>query len=318
MDFRTPVSLPPAPFTIDIHTHTLSAGSCFAQHMTAHLADALPDGHVAELPNGTLYNPLSVAHALECIIDGRSDGRAFLASEGLWRHWGYSTKTYAPSRSALIQQVAEAEAACREQLLRTDVLLLTLSTDSIYELADGPWAGSVVANCHKQPAASFRELTAGIDECFDAWNELLHNLFALRPELHVVLTLSPYRYAKCGMHANALTKARLLLLIDRLCGAFPQRVTYFPAFEIITDELRDYRFYAPDMLHPSQQAADYVWERFRAWTFTPRLQTYAQERARLLGMMRHRPILTEGREWERFEQRKHQQLLKVQALEAQD
>ena len=135
----------------------------------------------------------------------------------------------------------------------------------------------------------FDEVILDPEQLKEMWDMLLYQLKHIRPELKVVFTLSPYRYYKYGMHENALSKARLLLLIDYLCRTHEQ-ASYFPAYEIITDELRDYRFYAPDMLHPTEQAADYVWERFSDWTFTDEMKIYARERQALQRDLNHRPL----------------------------
>ena len=133
-------------------------------------------------------------------------------------------------------------------------------------------------------------------------SDTLTRLFALRgDDLKVVFTLSPYRYRKYGMVENARVKARLLLLIDALCRRF-EGAAYFPAYEIVTDELRDYRFYKEDMLHPSDQAVGYVWERFREWTFTPEMDEFAREWQSIARASAHRPLHPESEEHKRFVQ----------------
>lgn len=320
MQLLTPVAMPPVFLQLTPSTRVMWMGSCFAQHMGQLLADALPDGHVMGLPHGVLYNPLSIAQSVWRLLhaDHRPESEAdwcFESADGLWRHWAFSTQTFAPTREQLLRAVQESEKNGQRHLQEADVLLVTLSTDTLYVLADGPLSGQVVANCHKQPAKMFHERRADMEACYAQWSTLIDTLRALRPTLKVVMTLSPYRYVKGGLHENALTKARLLLLIDRLQEAFPETVAYFPAFEIITDELRDYRFYAADMLHPSDQAVGYVWERFSQWAFTPQLSAYAEARGKLLAMERHRPRVMQGLVWEKFEARKEEQRKLVQSLE---
>ena len=174
-------------------------------------------------------------------------------------------------------------------LLQADVVALTLSTDHVFTLVADGAEGVPVANSHKEPQSRFAERVLTIDEMLTPWRTALLTLRSLVPAVRVVMTLSPYRYAKHGMHGNALSKAQLLLLIDALTHAV-DGVDYFPAYEIVLDELRDYRFYAPDMLHPSEQAVDYVWERFKNWCFSADLQRYAAERVALLRAEAHRPL----------------------------
>lgn len=288
MNFRTPVSLPPTALRLAPTARVVALGSCFAAHIGQRLADSLPEGAVTVNPFGTLYNPQSIAQSWRALAGEAFDpARTFrFEAEDRWHCWDCDTRLTAPTRDALLRLLAERQAACRENYERADALLLTFSTDHVYRLLSD---GRPVANCHKQPQRLFREEVMPADEVFEEYERLIARFFAERPAAHIVLTLSPYRYAKYGMHGNALAKARLLLFIERLC-ALDERVVYFPAYEIVCDELRDYRFYAPDMLHPSQQAVDYVWERFREWAFTPELEAFARQREAELRRQRHVPL----------------------------
>ena len=213
----------------------------------------------------------------------------FETSDGQWRHWDYSTKFSAPTQQALEAELTQGWERANALFAQLDVLFITLSTDHVYWITDGPYKDYCAANCHKQPASMFKEEVLPWRDLESWWHYFLSHLLQVMPHLRVVFTISPYRYAKYGMHGNALSKAQLLLLTDHLCREF-ERAYYFPAYEIVTDELRDYRFYAPDMLHPSEQAIDYVWERFTEWAFTPAMHDYARERTALLRAMAHRPI----------------------------
>lgn len=321
MEFRTPVKLTETASLLDVDTRVLSLGSCFADHIGERLHTALPEGHVLTNPFGVLYNPLSIARVLETVSAetyeaSGLDRHTFCTADGAWSNWMCSTKLSAESRDVLHERLVQTWQQAHALWQETDLLVVTFSTDSVYVLKnDGH--DTVVANCHKQPAALFEEQTADAEETFSLWNALLASLKQQRNSLRVVFTLSPYRYAKCGMHRNALIKARLLLLIDRLCTAHPTWTAYFPAFEILNDELRDYRFYEADMLHPSAQAVDYVWQTFRTWAFTPRLANFAREKEALLRMEAHRPIRKCGAEYEKFEARKAERLAAFRCLEAQ-
>lgn len=286
MLFRTEVPLPEAVLRIDDSTRVLLLGSCFADGVGVRLGDALPEGQVSVNPCGVLYNPASIAQTLRLLLaDGAEREQLvadslFLAPDGRWHSWLFSTKYTGATRQ---EALACCLAAVTVDLELLDVLVLTLGTDRCYQLkADG----RVVANCHKVPAAQFDEVDCPTQEL----GAVIRDLQTRCPRLHVLLTVSPYRYAKYGFHASQLSKARLLLLADGLCreaAAEGRSVTYFPAYEILLDELRDYRFYATDMLHPSEQAADYIFERFRTWCFTPALETSAAERLKALRRQRH-------------------------------
>lgn len=308
MQFRTEVELPPSPLRLSPYESVAFVGSCFASHIGALMAECLPPKRIAVNPFGTLYNPASILTILEELARPSFQipkQLSFRANDGLWHHWWCSTIFSASSQETLTSQLQNAWQTAHDLLRKARVLFVTFSSDTAYRLANGKdsEAGTVVANCHKEPASRFRvqsNCTAGL---LEAWRILLLKLHEINPSLHAVFTLSPYRYAKYGLHESALEKARLLLFIDTLCTQLPDVASYFPAFEIITDELRDYRFYAADMLHPSEQAAAYVWERLRQWIFSPELSEYAQDRQAILRDLTHRPINPHSERWTLFVQK---------------
>lgn len=312
MIFRTEVNLPEAAVQLTPQSGVMCVGSCFAQHMGDRLSECLPREQVMVNPTGVLYNPVSISTAIDLAVRPTCqmpEALAFEGNDGLWHHWWCSTLFSAESRDSLMQRLYTQWQQAHRLLKAADVLFVTLSTDMVYKLTGEAATDIVVANCHKQPARLFSHSVADLSYMERIWSELIEKLHALNPHLHIVLTLSPYRYTKDGLHANALTKARLLLLIDHLCSTC-EGTSYFPAYEIITDELRDYRFYEPDMLHPSAQAIDYVWEKLQAWAFTPQLTDYARERQQIMRDMAHRPLHPESDAYKQFvaKREKRQQL----------
>lgn len=291
MQLFTPVTLPPAPFRLTPASRVLTLGSCFAQHIGQHIAAALPDGHALVNPFGPLYTPQVIAHHLRLLLDTAPlpDATYFEGVEGMWHNRWFSTHVSSVELSTCHRLTTDALSAARDLLRRADVLVLTLGTDRCYRLPDG----RLVANCHKQPAVTFTEHAADVETLTSDLRRALDSLRARRPELQVVWTVSPYRYAKYGLHASQLAKARLLLAVDALC-ATDERSVYFPAYELLLDELRDYRYYARDLLHPSDTAVELIGERFADWCFAPALHTFARERARLLRAHQHRPLHPES------------------------
>ena len=291
MQLFTPVALPPAPFRLTPASRVLTLGSCFAQHIGQHIAAALPDGHALVNPFGPLYAPQVIAHHLRLLLDTAPlpDATYFEGVEGMWHNRWFSTHVSSAELATCHRLTTDALSAARDLLRRADVLVLTLGTDRCYRLPDG----RLVANCHKQPAAAFTEHAADVETLTSDLRRTLDSLRALRPELQVVWTVSPYRYAKYGLHASQLAKARLLLAVDALC-ATDERSVYFPAYELLLDELRDYRYYARDLLHPSDTAVELISEHFADWCFAPALHTFARERARLLRAHQHRPLHPES------------------------
>ncbi|MBR1593547.1 MAG: GSCFA domain-containing protein [Alloprevotella sp.] len=289
MEFRTPVELPRQRVTLTPQSAVLTLGSCFAQSIGSRIQAALPPGAACVNPFGVLYNPESVRRALEIVAFGDlffPDSYLFQGQDGLWHSWLHSTHFSAPEREACRQAVLQSAQEAQELLRRADLLCLTWGTNRAYVLRE---EDMVVGNCHKEPAQRFQERALSTEEICRKWDATLQALARAYPALRVVLTVSPYRYAKYGLHGSQLAKATLLLAQDQLCAAHPCAL-YFPAYEIVTDELRDYRFYEPDMLHPSQQAADYVWERFAQWSFSDELRTDAAQREKQHRAQAHRPI----------------------------
>lgn len=305
MQLITPVALPSTAIRLTPRSVVMCAGSCFADHMGERLQQSLPPQAVCVNPSGVLYNPISLSLSLDAWMQPSPtllDEGMFQAGNRQFRHWLFSTRFEAATPELLRPIIKEAHQQAHSHLLRSQVLFITFSTDHVFFLQTPDGNELPVANCHKMPSRLFSEQVVSGQAMLERWQHTLRQLHVICPQLHVVFTLSPYRYVKHGLHQNALSKARLLLLIDALCETFPF-VEYFPAYEIITDELRDYRFYAPDMLHPSEQAVDYVWERFRTHYFTPALSEFAHEQAQLLRDESHRPLHPESETYRLFQLR---------------
>ena len=183
------------------------------------------------------------------------------------------------------------------------LVFLTLGTNHVYRLKE---TGEIVDNCEKRPATLFEEEKLTADKCAEYLLKAIKLLKEHQPELQVVMTVSPIRYRKYGYHESQLSKATLFLAIQQLATNF--KVHYFPAYEIVMDELRDYRFYAADMLHPSEQAVDYVWERLVAWCFSSEAITFMDEWRPIRQALTHRPFNPESEDYMRFMQQTHERL----------
>lgn len=282
------VDLPPQEFELGLGSRVVTLGSCFAEGMGRRLAESLPDGAVAVNPMGALYSPASVCRALDMLVDGhfREDEYVFRGRDGMWHSWMHSADFSAATREVCVAKVAARFSEAARLLRAADVVCLTLGTAHTWWLKNG---GEVVGNCHKELPATFETGRLTVAETAERMAETLERLHAMNPHARVVVTVSPYRYAKLGLHGSMLSKAVLHLATEELVAKMGF-VCYFPAYEIVTDELRDYRFYDCDMAHPSAQAADYVWERFRAWCFTQELEDYGRDKMALLKAERHRPL----------------------------
>lgn len=177
------------------------------------------------------------------------------------------------------------------------VSFLTLGTNHIYRLKE---TGEIVDNCQKRPQRLFDEEELTVTQCTDLLAQTVETLRRWRQDVQVVVTVSPIRYAKYGYHGSQLSKATLLLAADELCRRYKEGVSYFPAYELVCDELRDYRFYQPDMLHPSAQAVEYIWERLVETCFSPRAKQFLQEWRPIRQALNHRPFHPDSPDYQQF------------------
>ena len=189
-----------------------------------------------------------------------------------------------------------------------DFAVLTLGTNHVYRLKE---TDEIVDNCQKRPQSLFREEELSIDECVDFLSQAVDTLIMRNPDMKVILTVSPIRYAKYGFHESQLSKAVLLLSADEMEKRYAGQVFYFPAYEIVNDELRDYRFYASDMLHPSDQAVEYIWECFSASLFSADTLQFLKEWQPIREAINHRPFNPDAEAYKEFV---NNTLVKVRAL----
>ena len=180
-----------------------------------------------------------------------------------------------------------------------DYAILTLGTNRVYILKE---TNEIVDNCRKQPQNLFREEQLSIEECVNYLSLAIDRLIELNKDIKIIVTVSPIRYAKYGFHGSQLSKATLLLASQQLLERYPDRVEYFPAYEIVNDELRDYRFYAADMLHPTEQAVDYIWERFSDTYFSQSTTDFIAEWRPLKQALAHKVLDATSNDFIKFKQ----------------
>lgn len=244
------------------HEHpTVMLGSCF----TDNVGERLVGGGFPTCVNpcGTLYNPASIASALLDILYERPYTRDDLFQhEGLWHSWSHHSRFSGEDPDAVVANINASQAGAAQALAHASALIVTFGTSWIFRLIEGGTAGRVVANCHKQPAAMFLREMLSVQKVYGLWKKMLRELQARYPQLVTIFTISPIRHLADGAHGNQASKATLLLAVDQLVAEFPDTSAYFPAYEIMMDDLRDYRFYADDMLHPSALAVGYIYDLF--------------------------------------------------------
>ncbi len=277
--FRTTVTLPRPLRLMEVEDRSVFLGSCFAEAMGSMFVRSRLNALIC--PLGVLYNPASIALALTL----RTAGEAVCGPLG-WHTWHTGTALTCDTEEQCTAVAQRAHDDLRKALLGADHIFLTLGTNHVFRLAR---TGDVVTNCHKHKSSEFREEEMEVQAMADLLENALCLLREENSRFDATLTVSPYRYTACGMHASNLAKARLLLAAEELQRRHPEWIQYFPAYEIVKDELRDYRFYADDMLHPSPQATAYVATRLREW-MSPQLTAYLERWERIERILNHRPL----------------------------
>ena len=260
--FRTPIQIEKCPLKIGLETPVLSVGSCFAncigQKLQAYKFDVLPN------PFGVMFNPLSIFKLIQQALEGTSPAEeGYLNQQGLWLHYNFHSSFSAATKPELQANLETALANTKKFLQRAEWATFTWGTALAYTHLN---TGKIVANCHKVPARQFDRKLLSVDQIVEAFITLWEQLRQMNPKLKAILTVSPVRHIKDTLPLNQASKATLRLACGQLEGKYPE-VEYFPAYEIMMDDLRDYRFYKADMLHPSEQAEEYIWEQFQGTFF---------------------------------------------------
>ncbi|MDO4692398.1 MAG: GSCFA domain-containing protein [Porphyromonadaceae bacterium] len=306
---QTAVKLPHRSFDpLEYGQRVLSIGSCFSEHIGSMLRDS---GHsIVVNPFGIQYNPISILRSLRRMLGERCyTSDELIEHDGLFHcfdhHGAYSSADAERALEAINRDYERGVQA----LPKTSYLLLTWGTAFVYSLKD---SGRVVNNCHKLPDYYFERRLFSVGELVDPWQTFLGEFLAKFPRLQIITTISPVRHLRDGAHGNQLSKATLMLMNEELQRLFPDRIHYFPAYEIVQDELRDYRFYAEDMTHPSTQTARIIGERFAEWCCSPECLEAMTHLARLRNEYQHRPLHPDHPE---AELRREQLLVRIRAFE---
>ena len=296
MKLYTTVHVTPSEKKIGYGDKILLLGSCFADNIGAKFEEHYFQTTIN--PFGTLYNPASIARAVLDMGYGPS-GMGLVEHNGLWHSMMHHGSYSGVDKEEVIARCEESRIQMREALQQASVVIVTFGTAWVYE-----YEGEVVANCHKLPANRFVRRRLTVDEIVNMWQPIL----AAMPDKHWIFTVSPIRHVKDGLHENQISKAILLQAVDRLISMSLSynlstetlHCSYFPSYEIMLDELRDYRFYAEDMVHPSAVAVDYIWQRFVETYMT----TGTQQEMRILHQLwrdrHHRFLHPDSPEAEQF------------------
>lgn len=268
MKLQTIVDIKPSSWQIGYEDKILLTGSCFADS----IGQIMTQRGLAVTcnPFGTLYNPLSIAKAMQM-----KEVPQLIERDGLWHsmahHGSFSRSTKEETKAAVETSIN----IMQQTLSKASVIIVTFGTAWVYEMH-----GEVVGNCHKMPEEMFTRRRLSADEIVQTWSPII----AQHPEKHWLFTVSPIRHIRDGLHENQLSKATLLEAVEKLA------VTYFPSYEILLDELRDYRFYADDLVHPSPLAVNYIWERFIEAYCSPQTRNEMNIRLKKWKFEQHIPL----------------------------
>lgn len=291
---------------ISHHDKVLMIGSCFSEHIYQRLTDLKFNVH--SNPFGIIFNPESICHILHRIIDKQyyTVSDIFEKDDQFFSFECHSSFSSANAKTFIIE-LNEIIDEWHDWIKTTDFLVITFGSAFAYwHLQKKEW----VANCHKFPAATFKKRLLSPTNIIDSYTILLHKLIVFNPKVNVVLTVSPVKHLRDGVVENNLSKAHLIQATHHLIANF-SHCHYFPSFELVNDDLRDYRFYETDMAHPNKAAIDYVWEKFSAVYFTNETVNLNSAISDVNKAMQHNPFNSESQAHIQF---KHNYLDKCKAL----
>jgi hypothetical protein len=269
MELRTIFKIPPSDVRITYSDPVMFIGSCFATS----IGKQFESGRMPVMinPAGTVYNPVSVCNTLNTITSGRKYKISDLHNhKGKWLSFNHYTDYSSDDPEAVLEKINRKIDEAANFIHGARYLFITFGTARVYRLKQ---SGRIVSNCHKIPAREFTEELLSVKDVVSLWKKQLERLKAMFPALKIIFTVSPVRHWKDGAHGNQVSKSVLLLAIEELLG-HPSRPGYFPAYEIVMDDLRDYRYYDDDMLHPSASAVRYIWNAFS--------ECYLEEKTKIL------------------------------------
>lgn len=307
MNFHLEFPIKPLDPPLSYGQPILLMGSCFSERI-----GALLGGYkFAPLvnPNGILFNPESIVNALEGYLDDRQyEEKDLFHFDGLWHSWDHHGRLSGPDPKSCLATINAFQRSAAERLKSASWLILSFGSAHAYRLAGEE---RVVANCHKMPAAGFEKIRLKSARIIALLDHFLYRLFQLNPRVRVIFTVSPVRYEKDGLVENNVSKATLLTAVHHLVDKF-DRLYYFPSYELVIDDLRDYRFYEHDLVHPNEAAISYVWEKFVQYAVDSDTRQLLSEVGDIVRAAAHTPLNPGSKGYRSF---CHAQLDRIRLLE---
>jgi hypothetical protein len=310
MDFRLKVPITPLEQTFHYDNPILVLGSCFAEEIGGKLRDHKFSVQIN--PSGILFNPLAIVQTMQHLLDRKIFTQSdLIAHDGLWHSFAHHGRFSHADPQRVLDQIQHEQDQAYQSLKELDWLVITLGSAYAYTHVD---SGQMVANCHKLPGNQFVKKCISAEEMIAALDNMMHRLFFLNKKVKILFTVSPVRYQRDGIVENNLSKAILLQTVHHLVNKF-NRLYYFPAYEIVMDELRDYRFFKSDLVHPNSQAIDYIWEQFQLFAMDDGTRQLVSDIEAILQAFQHKPIHADTLAHKQF---KAQFLKRTQALLAKN
>lgn len=296
MEFRTTVKTGENRSWLHHSDNVVLLGSCFSESIGSRMQGAFI--HATINPFGTLYNPMSIARGVDRLIDNEPiAGKDLFMQGGVWNSYDFHSRHSLPDKQVTIDHMNKCIEEGHKALKEAQLLTVTLGTSLIYRLKA---TGEVVANCHKVPQHEFNRKMASVNDMAQVLDAMLAKLHEFNPELHIIMTVSPIRHIADGLDTNSLSKAALRIAIHEAISQHRDYCDYFPAYEIMLDDLRDYRFYGSDMVHPSDVAVEYIWQVFQGAYLDDRSALAVARCERVHKRIQHRPMSANRETVQRF------------------
>lgn len=295
MKLNTSITIPQSEYNISHRDKILMIGSCFTQNIGNKLLDSKFDVNLN--PFGVLYNPLSISESIKIILQNkRFEEKDIFLHNGIYNSLYHHSIFSDINPEVCLEKINTKLEEAVSYLKQINILFITFGTSYVYELKDSK---KIVGNCHKLPADKFNRFRLDINHIVDEWSDIITILQQINPKLRVIFTVSPIRHIRDGLHDNQISKSILLIAIDEIQKRI-SNVNYFPSYEIVLDDLRDYRFYQEDMVHPSNIAINYIWEIFSKAYFTDKTADIIREWSKIQSSIDHRPLNKQGCMYKQF------------------
>ncbi|MEO6229839.1 MAG: GSCFA domain-containing protein [Ferruginibacter sp.] len=308
MNFHLEFSPRPFSTTINHQQSLLLIGSCFTENIGSKLKQF--KFSVLENPNGILFNPISISTSINSYISNKQyvADDLFYANE-CWNSWEHHSRFSHPDQASCLQVINASQQQAHDFIKTTDWLMITIGSAFVYELKNE----AVVANCHKVPTDKFNKKLLTVDEVYNVLRKTLDKLVAFNPSIKIIFTISPVRHIRDGFVENNRSKSALIQAVHQLTNA-EKNILYFPAYELVIDDLRDYRFYAEDMVHPNYAATNYVWEKFVATCIDEPTQKLMKEINVINAAKSHKPFNPTSAQHKKFLQTNLQKVIELNKL----